>query len=811
MNIKKLSNHSHLVVIGILFTALVCFTQLGTQSAEASNTSNSDENAPSLQSTPSAEELMQPVEQTAATATSTSTPTSTSTSTSTPTNTATATHTPTSTATHTPTSTATNTPTATPTATATLDFRPLPPYNPRPDPYLKCEGLEMVYVVDTSGSMSSSFAGSAGSIKMEAAKAAMIDANNFLDSYNQLDNVEIALVQFSTWPAKTGIVQNWTRNIPLINSQISTLSASGGTNMARGVDFGEGLLGPPVAGKTPLMVLLSDGLPTQRFDGTGGSRQDAINDAYAQIDDIANNTGARIFAVGIDPAGAGGGFDPAVLQYAANLTGGRYVAVSSATELTQALKDYLGEVCDWVDLEPVFEVRPGTADPATFDPTTDKVELEERAVYDIGFISNDNVPGAIEQYKPVNDMTITVTLQLEDPLIGEQVDFVTLDAVHPDFFCSIIGLQIICNLLPSKQININTTIDVIARVSVRVGGKHYPDQIRALAEIGTSFTDIVDTNNDLSRTLGIEKQWRYLGEAATGLATFTHVKYDDTALNFPSSAIDLHEYDSYSDEFLVNPIQVPVWMSVGAEVNTAPRLMAKYCFDNHYDPVTFVLTPPGDGSCSDDQHYIDGAFMFESYEVYTGTLKYESVGLLITRDTVSIEDDANNPVDVSLIDSSALPAEFGRYAENLDTTSVTAGCSSLSAWVPASCMRHIDEYTTAVGADYQWRADEYMLILTQTTGGRTVRCTNYTGTNDHCVKFSSAKPGVYDFSGTLYGQVLFRDPVRLKNQSVPAYGADGDNVVQFAIRRQSVSDTKGAGIDFNSVFRMIAPFVSPER
>lgn len=651
----------------------------------------------------------------------------------------------------------------------------------------------MVYVVDTSGSMGAPFASGSTIPKIDAAKAAMQDTNNFLDTYVQLDNVDTALVEFSTWPTKTSVRQTWTQDVTIINNVIGTLYAQGSTNMSRGLYYSENLVGPPVVGSTPLIVLLSDGLPTETFNGLGGGQQ-SVNDAYTQIDSIRDNTGARIFALGLGAAnGTNTGFDPAILRYAANVTGGYYVPVNTPQDLTDEIKAYLGEVCDWVDLEPTLELLPQP-----------QVRLEELVTYVIGVESNNNVPGAIEQYKPVNNMTITLELQTEATnagIGGTPLDNVILNSVHPDFDCVISNDQtkVVCTLDPGKQIEIDSST-TIASISARVPGKHYPDEIKAKVNVETTFTDIdadePDTNNVLDESLDIEKSWVYLGEAETGLKTFTHVAYDNSSLRF-SIAANL-ESDNSSDEIIPNPIQVPVRMAIGAEVDQAPRLMAEYCY-GFYDGTTFATNAPAP-SCSDEQHYIEGAFLFDEYAFDQVDYQVaDNVGGLVTRQTLSADDINGNPVNVSLNGN-------GRYAENLDTSSALAGCSPLSSIVPGNCMRYFVDYDGSVGADYRWQNSEYTLISTTTSGGRTFNCNTLDriGEQSQCVNYTNAKPGYYKITGKLLGDAIFRDEVRLKTLVDPNYG-------NYLIRLKVAEDASGnEGIVFNTTYQFIAPFVNPD-
>ncbi|MFK7801642.1 MAG: VWA domain-containing protein [Anaerolineae bacterium] len=745
------------------------------------------------------------------TPTETSTPTMTPTPSSTPTETSTPTSTPTST------NTPTNTPTPSPTSTPSLIYPPLSPYQPPEEDFLQCDGLNLVYLVDTSGSMGNPFSPLDATPKIEAARLSLIDANSFLNDFNDQDNVEISVVEFSSWPGGTGVVLDWTQDINVANTTISTtLNAGGWTNISRGLFFTEQQLttNPPGGSGSSLIIFLSDGEATENFAGTsqnqtGYNAQDTLDEVYAQIASIDANTTARIFALGLG-ANVGSGFNVLPLQEAANVTGGEYVAVSTTSDLTTRLREYLEENCGWVDLEPSLIVRPEGVD-AVDASDTDEVQLEQNVVYDVGISNNDDN----DFYRAPNNVTITLTLQTVEREVGEPLDStpldnITIDYTHPSFTCALTAdnKHVVCNLDPSKQIDLGETIPVVVRVSARVPGKHYPDDIVAAVEVSTTYSDREPDNNEVTSTLDISKRWVYLGEAETGLSTFSHAKFDDDALSFVTP--NETEFDKQPPDNLINPIQVPLWLSIGAEVESAPRLMAEYCYQ-FYDPNTFTWAagnnPPG-ASCSDNQHFIEGGFLFQNFSVVSATVRVaDSVSSSVFNfvETRSIRDIDGNPVNIPLGNKSTAPPEAGRYAENLDLAGISSvpGCTTLNAFIPGDCMMYIDKYVSTTDPAYAWVPTEYVLLMLTTTGGRDFDCSNaaYLNTYTQCVHLGNAKPGLYQFSGRLSGNTVFRDDVRLKSISSDPFGP-------FIVRVPIGHVING--IDYDSTIQYIAPFVDPE-
>ena len=187
-----------------------------------------------------------------------------------------------------------------------------------------------ILVFDTSGSMGE--ADISGVTKMQAAVSAgssilaVIDAEN---SANLGTQNEIGVVDFDSGAS---IAANLTTNTNDIQNALNSLSDGGGTALPSGLELGLGLASKAAAGSSPIIILLSDGMPTRGLNGEGSEsviRQQAYDLATA-----AGSQGICVYTIGFGVPGNGGSIDEAFLQEIASLSGcGKYYNAQSASDL----------------------------------------------------------------------------------------------------------------------------------------------------------------------------------------------------------------------------------------------------------------------------------------------------------------------------------------------------------------------------------------------------------------------------------------------------------------------------------------------
>ncbi len=148
--------------------------------------------------------------------------------------------------------------------------------------------IDVVHILDISGSMNNTF-GSPSTVKLSAAKQALINFNNVLSP--TLTGTDGDRVGLATYPrtttsnqysysceqkGKTSTYywgqnrQNLTSNITSVNNTINSLSANGGTPIANGLFVGRQMVMDPsyhTAGHLPVIILASDGIANIRNNG----------------------------------------------------------------------------------------------------------------------------------------------------------------------------------------------------------------------------------------------------------------------------------------------------------------------------------------------------------------------------------------------------------------------------------------------------------------------------------------------------------------------------------------------------------------
>ncbi len=262
-------------------------------------------------------------------------------------------------------------PTATPTPTATWT----PEATPCP-----AQPVDLVYVVDISGSMSGDYPGSGD--KMDAAKEAMLALNALVDSYNNGSRVGIVTFSGSSYgsgyppiyPADVNVLSSLTTNLNQVNGLINSINAGGSTPTSHALDVSRNTFASQWnPNHIPVAILISDGVPTvdQLQHGFSDSyvQQVAVYDslgyflspnevrvsgeyfstygqyAGAPLADAMEKAQAwknakpdlQLGTVAVQAA-AGGIFNSEVLEYIADVGEGGFYFVNDTSELEAALR-----------------------------------------------------------------------------------------------------------------------------------------------------------------------------------------------------------------------------------------------------------------------------------------------------------------------------------------------------------------------------------------------------------------------------------------------------------------------------------------
>jgi hypothetical protein len=163
-------------------------------------------------------------------------------------------------------------PTATPLPTPTPEPTPLP----EPEPCEDALPIDLLYVLDVSGSMDQLYAGPG--TKLMAAQNAILELNDWVDEQN--NGSRVALLTFhgagrgrgnpALYPPDLKLVSDFTGDIDGFNEKLATLDASGSTPTAHAL----GLVANHLPDRldpdhVPVILLVSDGVPTVDLDEHG--------------------------------------------------------------------------------------------------------------------------------------------------------------------------------------------------------------------------------------------------------------------------------------------------------------------------------------------------------------------------------------------------------------------------------------------------------------------------------------------------------------------------------------------------------------
>ncbi len=176
-------------------------------------------------------------------------------------------------------------------------------------------GLDVVFVIDSSGSMSSN---DSQNLRLEAARA-------FVEKLTEDDRA--AVIDFDS---SAYLLQEFTNDHDALHNAINRIDHSGGTDLAEGIE-----------------------LAINQFTNDSYMRPDTykyiifLTDGYGYYDssltDKAIENNIVIYTVGL-----GNGVDDSLLQNIANNTGGKYFFASNSEALSGIYEDIAGETVDYI-------------------------------------------------------------------------------------------------------------------------------------------------------------------------------------------------------------------------------------------------------------------------------------------------------------------------------------------------------------------------------------------------------------------------------------------------------------------------------
>lgn len=169
--------------------------------------------------------------------------------------------------------------------------------------------VDVVFVLDVSGSMSRSISQSSWTTKLQSARSAITTMVNSLAGKEDID-ARYALVTFSgndpwndTAYNDASVARSWTQNVSQLTTALNGTNADGGTNYEAGLREANTLLGSKRANASTVVVFVSDGNPTFYYNdqgytaGNGGSYDStAMSHAQAQVRAMSANF---FFTVGV--------------------------------------------------------------------------------------------------------------------------------------------------------------------------------------------------------------------------------------------------------------------------------------------------------------------------------------------------------------------------------------------------------------------------------------------------------------------------------------------------------------------------------
>ena len=227
--------------------------------------------------------------------------------------------------------------------------------------------LDIVLVVDTSGSMDKKSSDTATKTKLEDTQDAI---NALVDEFSKNDKKVDAQYKLVTFSANSSIVtKNWVTGTKL-KEKVSSLKAAGGTNYDKGLANAATAINSSIRdGARKIVIFLTDGQPTSYGDKKGCGSDTSKNTLDAAITSAGEISCNDFYAVGIGLPGEGGvpvytydnhyyhnyyiseqisGLE--ILTRVANATSANTkepINLSSSSELTDKFKDIAGETLNF--------------------------------------------------------------------------------------------------------------------------------------------------------------------------------------------------------------------------------------------------------------------------------------------------------------------------------------------------------------------------------------------------------------------------------------------------------------------------------
>ena len=350
-------------------------------------------------------------------------------------------------------------------------------------------------------------------------------------------------------------------------------------------------------------------------------------------------------------------------------------------------------------------------------PNLNEVELEETLTL---LVEADNTGPNIA---PNSIVTITLPAQVD------------LQSVIPQGSWSCLAQSsdtlVVCNV-PQMPIS---NMTAVVSIDVRVPGTYPLDDVAGMAVIVSDFPEKQgeEADNTDDYNVPVKKEWTGAGAPVSAMLPFSHIIYDN-ALNISGDT----EADFDSSELIVNPIQVPVNLVPGIDLAITPQLIASYCQDHVTE------------GCSTEEAILTGTIKLNSYVVDT---------LMLQEVDASSGQPSDDPTASNLITTS-YSIDYGAFGDGRFVEPVLADCLNWSGQLGGgNCQAPYDVFTALPVEDqphYVWSSEEYFELIVQSSGGRTIECA---GTDSRCHAVRDGRPGLYRLSGTIFGEMIFNDPV----------------------------------------------------
>ena len=160
--------------------------------------------------------------------------------------------------------------------------------------------LDIVLVLDQSGSMADRFGGSGSGSRRAALQEAAENFINATEQSNQgLDQSQQHRISIVTFDSGSDVARGWTyvsgNGADQLRSTVNNLRASGATRVDRGMDDANDQLNSARQGAMKVVIVFTDGDPTSGSSFENEVAADAINTAHT----IKQDKGATVYTIGI--------------------------------------------------------------------------------------------------------------------------------------------------------------------------------------------------------------------------------------------------------------------------------------------------------------------------------------------------------------------------------------------------------------------------------------------------------------------------------------------------------------------------------